>query len=196
MNISGIEVKLLGNDILSIINEFVKVDGLTLKSVCIEDGIVLEGTFKKGFSMDFLVKAEIIECVNNKIVARVAKVKILNIGVLRIFRSFALKKLAKEFINKGINSEKDKVIINVNKLLKDVPFVDLNIEEIFIKGSEVCVEVNQVNISIAGKLINKEEEVTNELEKEEVTTEELETINKVNDSYSKGRKIRYMRKYD
>ena len=191
MNISGVEVKLLGSDILSIINEFVKVDGLTLKSVCIEDGIVLEGTFKKGFSMDFIVKAEIIECANNKIVARIAKFKVLNIGILRIFRSFALKKLAKVFSDKGINSEKDKVIINVNKLLEDVPFVDLNIEEIFIKGSEVCVEVNQVNISIAGKLIKKAEaeEVQNESEKEEETIEELETIDKVSDSYSKGRKI-------
>ena len=32
MNISEVKVKLLGSDILSIINEFVKIEGLTLKS--------------------------------------------------------------------------------------------------------------------------------------------------------------------
>lgn len=191
MNISGIEVKLIGNDILSIINEFVQIDGLTLENVYIEDGIVLEGNFKKGFRIDFHIKVEIVEYVDNKIVARITKAKVLNIGVFRIFRSLALKQLSKVFADKGINSDKDKVIINVNKLLQDVPFVDLNIEEIFIKGSEVYVEVNKVNISIAGKLVKKleVEEVTDELKTVEEKIDELGAVNKVNDSYSKGRKI-------
>lgn len=188
MNISGVEVKLLGSDILSIINEFVQIDGLLLKNVYIEDGIVLEGNFKKGFSIDFRVKAEIVECIDNKIIARISKINVLNIGVFRIFRSFALKKLAKAFNDKGINSEKDKVIINVNKLLKDIPFIDLNIDKIFIRGSELCVEANKINISIAGKLIKKYEveELVNKAEK---NVEELKMITKVNDSYSRGRKI-------
>ena len=88
MNISEVKVKLLGNDILSIINEFVKVEGLSLKSVVIDDGIILEGSFKKWIKIDFFVKAELIECVNNKITARIAKVKILNLGVFRMLRSF------------------------------------------------------------------------------------------------------------
>ena len=114
MNISEVKVKLLGSDILSIINEFVKIDGLNLKSVSIDDGIILEGSFKKGIKIDFFVKAEIIECVNNKITARIAKVKILNFGLFRILRSFALKQLAKAFKEYGIESKKDKVIININ----------------------------------------------------------------------------------
>ena len=191
MNISGIQVKLQGNDILSIINEFVQIDGLTLKNVYIEDGIVLEGNLKKGFRMDFCIKVEIVECADNKIIARIAKAKVLNIGVFRIFRSLALKHISKIFRDKGINSNKDKVIINVNKLLQDIPFVDVNVDEIFIKGSEVYVEVNKVNISISGKLVKKPEveEVTNELNNCEENIEDLEMVQKVNDSYSKGRKI-------
>ena len=166
MNISEVKVKLLGSDILSIINEFVKVDGLALKSVNIDNGIILEGTFKKGIKIDFFVKVELIECVNNKIVARIVKVKILNLGLFRILRSFALQQLAKAFKEYGIESEKDKVIININTLLKDVPFVDLNINEIFIKRSEVWVEASDINISIAGELIKKveAEEVKDEKE--------------------------------
>lgn len=189
MNISEVKVKLLGNDILGIINEFVKVDGLSLKKVLIEDGIVLEGSFKKGFSMDFRIKVEIIQCVDNKIIAKISKIKILNIGVFRIFRSFALKQLSKVFYEKGVNSEKDKVTINVNKLLKDVPFVDIKIEEIFIKGSELWVEASEVNISVLGNLIKKVEcEEACEKIKED-NLDDLESIIKINDSYSKGRKI-------
>lgn len=187
MNISEVKVKLLGNDILSIINEFVKVEGLTLKSVYINDGIILEGSFKKWIKIDFFVKAELIECVENKIVARITKVKISNIGLFRIFRSFALKKLVKTFSDYGIDSKKDKVIININTALKDVPFVELNINDIFIKKSEVWVEANNVNVSIAGELIKKVE--AEEVKVDDENNEALEDISKIEDNYSRGRKI-------
>ena len=188
MNISEVKVKLLGPDILSIINEFVKIQGLTVKSVSIDDGIILEGSLKKGIKIDFFVKVELIQCVHNKIIARIVKVKILNLGMFRIIRSFALKKLAKIFKQYGIDSEKDKVIIDINTLLNDVPYVDLKINEIFMKRSEVWIEASDINISIGGQLINKveAEEVEEEKEADIVT---LESISKVEDNYSRGRKI-------
>lgn len=188
MNISEVKVKLVGNDILSIINEFVKIEGLNLKSITIEDGIILEGSFKKGIKIDFLVRTELIECVNNKISARIVKVKILNLGMFRIIRSFALKQLVKAFKAYGIESEKDKAIIDINTVLKDVPFVDLTINEVFMKRSELWVEASNINISIAGELIKK-------VEAEEVKVEEVDVIaaleitNKTEDKYSKGREI-------
>ena len=188
MNISEVKVKLLGSDILSIINEFVKVEGLSLKSVAIDDGIILEGSFKKWIKIDFFVKAELIECANNKITVRIAKAKILNLGVFRMLRSFALKQIAKAFREYGIDSQKDKVIINIDTMLKDVPFVDLKIHEIFMKRSELWVEANDINISIAGGLIKtvEAEEVTEEKEND---IAELEIISKIDDKYSKGRDV-------
>lgn len=190
MKISEVNVKLLGEDILSIINEFVKVEGLTLNKVTVEDGIILEGKFKKGFTIDFMAKAEIVDCTNNKITARLAKVKVLNLGIFRIVRSFVLKKVANILKDKGISSEKDKVIVDVNKILQDVPFIDLKINEIFIKGSELWAETSDINISLEGKLVKKveAEEVVEEKADEE-KIEELEAVVKVNDSYAKGRKI-------
>lgn len=188
MNISEVKVKLLGSDILSIINEFVKVDGLTIKNVSIDDGIILEGSFKKGINIDFLTKVELIECVHNKIIARIVKIKILNLGVFRILRSFALKQLSKAFKEYGIDSEKDKVIINIKTILKDVHFVDLNINEIFMKRSEVWVEASDINISISGKLVKKIEAEEVKEEKEE-NVAVLEGISKTEDSYSMGRRI-------
>ena len=188
MNISEVKVKLLRDDILSIINEFVKVDGLTIKKVSINDGIILEGSFKKGLNIDFSAKVELIECVHNRIIVRIVKIKILSFGVFRVLRSFALKQLSKTFKEYGIDSEKDKAIINIKTILKDVPFVDLNINDIFIKRSEVWVEASDVNVSIGGKLVKKIEleEVKEEKEENAVV---LEGISKIEDSYSKGRKI-------
>lgn len=188
MNISEVRVKLVGSDILSIINEFVKIEGLFLKNVSIDDGIILEGSIKKGIKADFFTKAEIIECANNKIIARIVKVKILNIGFFRILRSFALKQLLKTFKKYGIDSYKDKIIIDIKTILKDVPFVDFNINEIFMKRSEVWVEASDINISIAGKLIKKIElEEINEEKEDNIAS--LEDINKIEDSYSRGREI-------
>lgn len=189
MNISEVKVKLLGSDILSVINEFVKVEGLNLKSVSISDGITLEGSFKKGIKIDFLVKAEVVECVHNKIVARIVKVKVLNLGFFRILRSFALKQLAKAFNKYGINSDKDKVIIDINTILKDVPYVELTINEIFIKRSEIWVEASNVNISIAGTLVKKVEAEEVKEEKEEEELDQLEFASKIEDNYSRGREI-------
>lgn len=188
MNISEVKVKLLGSDILSIINEFVKVEGLTLTNVSINNGILLEGNFKKRIKIEFEVKVELIECMQNKINFRVVEAKILNLGVFRIFRSFALKQFSKLFKQYGVYSQKDRVIVEVNTVLKDVPFVDFNIDEMFMKRSELWVEASDVNISIAGNLIKqiKAGEANEEDEEERAA---LEITEKIEDSYSKGRKI-------
>ena len=112
MKISEVKVKLLGSDVLSIINEFVKVEGLDLSSVTINDGIQLEGSFKKGFKVDFSIKAEILGCEDNKVKARLSKVKVFNFGIFRLIRSFVLKKIAKEFKEFGIDSQKNIVSID------------------------------------------------------------------------------------
>lgn len=189
MKISEVKVKLLGSDVLSIVNEFVKVDGLNLKNIIINDGIEIEGTFKKGFSVDFSVKAEILGCKNNKIKARLSKVKLFNLGIFRLIRSFVLKKLAKEFEEFGIASNKDIAIIDIKKILNDIPYVDLNINEIYTKSSEVWVEADNIEVSIAGSLIKEKISETINENKQEEEIYELENINKIKDNYSAGRNI-------
>ena len=189
MKISEVKVKLLGSDVLSIVNEFVKVDGLNLKNIIINDGIEIEGTFKKGFSVDFSVKAEILGCENIKIKARLSKVKLFNLGIFRLIRSFALKKLSKEFEEFGIASNKDIAIIDIKKILNDIPYVDLNINEIYTKSSEVWVEADNIEVSIAGSLIKEKISETINENKQEEEIYELENINKIKDNYSAGRNI-------
>lgn len=187
MNISGVKVRLTGQDVLSIINEFVNIDGLNLDKIIIEDGITVEGSFHKGITINFSVKAEIIKCENNKIFIKLAKVKILKLGILRILRSFALKQLSKICKQFGITNEKEIAIIDINKVLKDVPYVNINVDDIYIKKNEIHAEVKNVELSIAGTLIKKVE--SEEVEEEERTEPDLESIIKVKDNYSNGREV-------
>lgn len=186
MNISEVKVKLTGNDILSIINEFVKVDGLDLRTVTINDGIILEGTLKKGINIDFNIKVQLVGCVHNKITVKIVKVKVLNVAFFRILRSFVLKQLAKAFKKYGIDSDRDKVIIDINTILQDVPYINLNISEVFMKKSEVWAEISNVEVSILGELI-KESDIEETSEEEEIDVASLDLIDKTKDCYSVGR---------
>lgn len=191
MNISEVKVKLQGSDILSIINEFIKIQGLTVKSVTIDNGIIIEGSFKKGIKIDFFIEIQLIKCIDNKITVKIIKAKIMHLGIFRILRSLILKILTKIFKEYGIENNKDKAIINVEMLLKDVPYVNLKVDEIYMKTSEIWIEASDINVSIAGSLIKKADvdEIKEVEEDDEINLEELESIKKVEDYYSKGRKI-------
>ena len=47
MNISYVNVGLSGDDLLSIFNEFIDIKELDIKSITIDDEILIEGTFNK-----------------------------------------------------------------------------------------------------------------------------------------------------
>lgn len=186
MNISETKVKLSKDDILSIINEFVKIDDLELKDIAISDGITLRGTLKKLINIDFEIKADILECKDNKIFLKISKVKALNIGIFRMIRSLILKQISAMFEEYGIENNRDIAIINLKKILVNVPYIDFNLDEIYIRGSELWVEICNIEISIAGTLIKEIEpkEIEEDVEEEYL----LEEINKVEDSYSIGRR--------
>lgn len=189
MNISGVNAQLTGQDILSIINEFVKVEGLDLKKVTIDDGITIEGSFTKGITINFMAKIEILKCENNKIYVKLAKVKILKLGIFRIIRSFALKQLSKLCSEFGISNDREVAVICINTVLKDVPYVNLNINDIYIRKNILYAEVNNIEISIAGKLIKSVEKNENSDDEKEPKTLDFSKVEKVEDNYSRGRDI-------
>lgn len=187
MNISKVAVELTGSDILSGINDFLKIDGVELKNVNIDKGLWVEGTFKKGVSIDFEGELQIIGVHEGKLVGRFSKCKVLKIGFFRMIRSFALKMALKDLMEYGIESEKDKVIIDPKRLLKDIPFVDVNLKDAYIKGQALHLDVENITISIKGELIKEFEE---EILEGEILEEKALIIpsDKVDDGYTLGRK--------
>ncbi|MBN1051078.1 MULTISPECIES: DUF1232 domain-containing protein [unclassified Clostridium] len=188
MKISNIKVKLLGEDLLSIINEFVKIDGLYINKINISNGIIIEGNFKKGINVEFSLKVEILELIDEKIICRLSNFKVMNLGLFRMIRSFILKKVIKDFNEKGITAEKDKISIDIRKILYDIPFVDFTLKEVFVKDKELWVDLEEINISLNGNLIK--EKVIEKVEENDIENcNELIIVNKVRDNYSLGREL-------
>lgn len=192
MKISNVQAQLTGNDILSIINEFVKVDGLDICNANIYGNrIEIEGSFKRGVGFDFSGIIEIEGVIGGVIYARFSKFKVLNLGIFRIIKNFALNRSIKAMDVKGIGVKKDKIIIDLQKVLIDVPYVSLKPKNLYIKDGAVFVEIEELDISIAGNLIKEDLKEDDSEEKEEEKKsfkESLEyPINKVEDCYTKGR---------
>ncbi|NFI61017.1 DUF1232 domain-containing protein [Clostridium botulinum] len=188
MKISNIEGKLLGEDLLSIINEFVKIDGLYINKINISNGIIIEGNLKKGINVEFSLKVEILELIDGKIICRLSNFKVMNLGLFRMIRSFILKKVIKDFNDKGITAEKDKISIDIRKILYDIPFVDFTLKEVFVKDKELWVDLEEINISLNGNLIK--EKVIEKVEENDIENcNELIIVNKVRDNYSLGREL-------
>ena len=183
MKISGVQAQLIGSDILSIINEFVKVDGLELKEVTIDNAINIKGTFKNGVSIDFAGQLTIEKVENSIVTAKFSKLKLMKLGFFRPIRSLALKIGLGQLKIIGIDATKDRVILDIKKLLKDIPYVDIDLKALYIKGQALHAEVENINISLMGNIIKVEEP--------EVITEDAdeveEPVNKVADYYTLGR---------
>ena len=185
MNISEVKVALTGEDLLSIANDFLKVNGLDLEKIEVEDEIKLYGSFSKGVTINFMVGIKLSRVENGIIHGEVSSFKIAKIKIFSLVRKAALKYALKSLEEKGISYKEGKVVINIKYLLKDVPYVDLNISDIHLRQGALNVDLSNINVSLKGTLIKEVPEQENQ-EKEEV--EEInENIEKVKDYYSFGR---------
>lgn len=184
MNITKIKVSLTGEDLLSIYSEFVSVEGLEVKDIKINDEISITGRLNKGFNIDFLVNLKFESYEENVIKVEITKIKVLNIGVLKIIKNMAIKYLLKSLKEKGIIYNKGKIEIEYKYVLKDVSYVDFDIENIFCYLGCVNVEVSNVQVSTAG-LIKKDVQLIDRSVKNDVYQEE--EIKKVEDCYTVGR---------
>lgn len=187
MKISNIKVELTEADVLSIIDEFVQIDGLKIYKVYIDNNIIINGCYENKVNVTFKAVVDIVSVNKKEIVVKVSKVKVAKLGIFRLIRSFALKKIFKLIKLEGLSSNKDDVIINLDKVLKDFTFVDFNVSGIYLKEKALQLEVEDIQISLKGELIKniKENETTEEEEEEE----EVGEINKIQDNYSKGREV-------
>lgn len=187
MNITNIKVKLTGDDLLSIFNEFINIEGIKIEKILINDEISITGILNKGFNINFQISIKLNSYDNGVIAAEIVKLKILNLGIASFVRKLALKYVLKTFKEKGIVYNNGKVEIEYRYILKDIPYIDFHINNLYCLGEVVSVELKDIVISTKG-LLNKEVGLIDRSKKEEAADEDEEII-KVKDCYTVGRNI-------
>lgn len=128
MQISNIDVKLSSDDLMSFINDFVKIEGLEIKSLIINNTIEVEGVFKKVLALGFKGTVEILGLENDNLAIRFSKAKLMSVGILKPFRKIGLKIALKGFKKQGILVKEDKILIDYKKILGKIPFLNLNLD--------------------------------------------------------------------
>ncbi len=179
MHISNIEAKLKEQDIMSIINDFLKIDNLSINEVSLNSNIEIIGTFRTIFKIKFLIKAELTEAKGNIIKLKIKDIKVNRIGIFSFIRNKALKIALKKLALEGINYSDKEIVLEIDKLLKKVPYVSFDITKIDILIGELIAAVENVNISIDALLHSKEETT------EEKTDNEIKVQDEKNNQENK-----------
>ncbi|MGL4991009.1 MAG: YkvA family protein [Sarcina sp.] len=197
MNISRVKVDLSGEDIKSIINDFVKVQGLTITNIkVIENNLVVEGSFKKILSLGFKAQVQITKVENNIITIKLKKVSLMKIGIMKVFRKIALKMALKGFKEKGILLSSDEINIDISVILEGISLINFILADAKIEKGFVSVTVEEIDLLLSGIISDRPKVIVSEkveLDEDVLTEEEKEDyilnleINKIEDAYTTSR---------
>jgi uncharacterized membrane protein YkvA (DUF1232 family) len=173
MKISNVKAVLTEEDILSIIEDYLSIEGLTIESVEIKEVVTVKGNYKKKIKIPFKAKIGIGNIDNNTLNIKVFSVNILKIGVLSNIKNLLLKKLLSDYDEYGIKVEKDNVSLNLDLISKLVPYFYVKLRKINLMDRSLEVEVTDI-VYAENKEIVK-------------ITKKIKTNDKYEDKYSKIR---------
>lgn len=177
MKVTGVTIRLAASDILDIIKEYVKVEGLNIKDIKIDELITVYGSYKKGLDIPFQGTFGFGNIYENMVNIKIFDFKVAKVGIIRSVKNFALKAILKDLGENGIFVEDDNLVININNLSKLIPFVYFKV--IGIKLTKDFIEIEVEDIIYAP---NKE---AGSLARKKEARAEIE--NKITDKYTKVR---------
>ncbi len=190
MQISNVDIKLNSDDLMSFINDFVKIKGLEIKSLKINNSIEVEGVFKKILALGFKATLDILGVEGDNLVVGFSKAKLMSVGILKPFRKIGLKIALKGFKNQGILVKEDKILVGYKTILGKIPFLNLDFKELKIQGEVLNIGLEKIDVELSKiKEPVLEIEVRDDIEEEEKTDDYIMSIDvqKVEDMYTSSR---------
>ena len=172
MRVSEAAIKLTNKDILSIIDDFVKVEGLKIDSIDIGSFITITGAYEKGIKINFYAKVGISGVIDNIIKIRIFELKVSKLKVFGGITNFALSKILKKFSYLGFSTEDKYILLDIDTLSKQIPFVYFRIKKLTLEDGYINAVVEDIIYT----------------EEKKVKTEKKEAVCKVQDSYKDVRK--------
>lgn len=144
LNISCVKLNISSEDLFGIISEYVKIEGLNINNIIINELVTVYGTYKKGITIPFKLEMGIGNVCGNLIHLKLFSIKIGKIGILKSIRNNILKKLLKDFHENGIDVDKDNIIVNLDIITKAIPYFNVKLRSIKLLKDEIEVELNNV----------------------------------------------------
>lgn len=144
MKISGVKVLLREEDILSIIEDYLTIDGLTIESIEIKEIITIKGSLKKKIKIPFKAQIAIGNIDDNILNIRIFSVNILKIGILRSIKNLLLKKLLYDYDEYGIKVEKDNVSLNLDLVSRLIPYFYIKLKKITLMNESLEIQAEDI----------------------------------------------------
>lgn len=189
MRVSAVKLVLTEEDILSIIHDYIQIEGLKIDSIEIRESIVLRGSYKKKITIPFLVKMGLGNINGNIINIKVFSVKIGKIGIFSGIKNITLKKLLSDFSEYGVKVNKETVTVDLELVSKLVPYFYFKLNAIgMIKGA-LEIEVQEIVYSERKPVANidkKEKRPVDFKIEDEYSKLREKVIHKVPDKYDKA----------
>jgi uncharacterized membrane protein YkvA (DUF1232 family) len=123
MKISAVSVTLSSRDLLSMIDDFVEVEGLKIDKIDMGDLLTISGSYRKFMNIPFEVKIGFGNVINNVVNVRIMNVNILKLNILSSIKNLAMKKFMKDLSEYGITVDGENVAVDLVMISRMVPYV-------------------------------------------------------------------------
>jgi len=143
MKISTVKAILSENDIMSIVDDFLEVDGLKIDKIEIKDLISISGSYSKGVVFPFDVKVGFGNVLNNVVSVKVFNFNLHNFKVLNVIKNYTLKNFLKNFSEYGVKADKDNITLDLAMISKLIPYVYFRLDSIEIINKTVELEFEE-----------------------------------------------------
>ena len=144
MKVSSVKVVLTEQDVLSIIHDYVQIEGLKIDSIEIKELITVRGSYKKKITIPFVAKIGLGNIHGNIINVKIFSVNVSKIGVFSSIKNIALKKLLSDFSEYGVSVDKDTVTLDLDSVSKLVPYFYFKLENVNIINGGLEIEAQDV----------------------------------------------------
>jgi Uncharacterized conserved protein len=188
MRVSAVKAVFNEEDMLSIIHDYIQIEGLKIDSIEIRESIVVRGSYKKKITIPFLVELGLGNIHGNIVNIKVFSVKVSKIGIISGIKNITLKKLLSDFSEYGVKVNKDTVTVDLELASKLVPYFCFKLKTISMIDSALEIEAEEIIYSErkpVANIHNREESPVNLKVEDEYSKLRDKVIDKVPDKYDK-----------
>jgi uncharacterized membrane protein YkvA (DUF1232 family) len=140
MKISAVSVTLSSRDLLSMVDDFIEVEGLKIDKIDMEDLITISGSYRKVINIPFEIKIGLGNVINNVVNVRIMNVNILKLNILGSIRNMAMKKFMKDLSEYGVTVDGENVAVDLVMISRLVPYIYFRLDSLSI--ADKCLVAN------------------------------------------------------